>query len=358
MIRGFMRRHSRRRLKPSAKHNSSPLKGLLKTVLNPFSGFAFYNSLGFEPQVNDASFVISCAVLMFTLSACSLRMDSSSVADTSPTLPLPTPVVIPNVTPTPPLDSVTANVRRIFAVSQVMGNRPDVFSKVGDSITVSENFLIPIGEGKYQLGENYAYLQGVIDYYSVTEARPGQGNSFRNFSLAARTGWAAFQALDPANAYPGCAAGEEPLRCEYRLVKPSVALIMFGTNDIGYRTLEEYRADLDRVIEVSLQMGVIPVLSTIPPRPNMLAKVEAYNRVVMDVAAARELPVWDYYGAMVGLPNYGLTFDGVHPSSPPRRYDDAAIFTQSYLQYGYVMRNLTALQTLHALREMIGDGTF
>lgn len=356
MIWRFVHRQSRRRLKPSAKRNTSPLKGLLGTILNPFSGFAFYSSLGFKPQVTH---VFVWVVILLTMTACSLRVDSStSVVDSSPTLPLPTPVVIPNVTPTPPLDSVTANVRRIFAVSQVMGNRPDVFSKVGDSITVSENFLIPIGEGRYDLGDDYAYLQGVIDYYSVTEARPGQGNSFRNFSLAARTGWAAFQALDPANAYPGCAAGEAPLRCEYRLVKPSVALIMFGTNDIGYRTLEEYRADLDRVIEVSLQMGVIPVLSTIPPRPNMLAKVESYNRVVMEVAAARELPVWDYYGAMRGLPNYGLTFDGVHPSSPSSRYNDAATFTQSYLQYGYVMRNLTALQTLHALREMIGDGTY
>jgi hypothetical protein len=298
--------------------------------------------------------VIALLALAGALTACTLRFES----DDETVEALPTPVVVAAPTATPALDPVTANVRRIYAVARVKGNRLDVFSKIGDSITVSDAFLMPIGDGLYDLGADYAHLETTIAYYSAAEARPGFGNAFRNPSLAAGTGWAAFQALDAAYASPGCLAGESPLACEYRVVQPSVALIMFGTNDIGYRTPDQYRADLDRIAEVSVGAGVIPILSTIPPRPTMPARVDEFNRIVAEVAAARRLPYWDYHAALAGLPNNGLAFDGVHPSSPPRRFADAAVFTPQNLRYGYVQRNLTALQTLHDLHQMIGDGRY
>jgi hypothetical protein len=243
-------------------------------------------------------------------------------------------------------ETVVQHVRLLYQVGQAFGNRPDVFSKIGDSITVSTNFLYPIGFGLYQLGE-YTDLQGVIDYFSPTNARAG--NSFNNPSLAAGVGWAAWGVLDPAlSDAQHCGLNESPLECEYRLVRPSFALIMFGTNDVGYRTPDQYRADLLRIVEISVSSGVIPVLSTIPNRPDVQAQVETFNNIVRDITTTQSLPLWDYAAAMQNLPNSGLTWDNIHPSSPPID-GTAAYFDTGNLSYGYVVRNLTALEMLDAL---------
>jgi hypothetical protein len=248
----------------------------------------------------------------------------------------------------PPLaTSVAERVRLIHTVGQALGNRANVFSKVGDSITVSRSFLGPIGEGRYQLGD-YGYLQPVIDHFSASLAR--QGNSFQNPSLAAGEGWAAWAALDPQFADEAlCAPGETPLACEYRLTRPAFALIMFGTNDAGYRSTAEFEHDLRRIIEVSELAGVVPILSTIPERPDIPAQTVQFNQIIASVAAARMVPLWDYHSALATLPNSGLAWDNVHPSSPPEWYQDAADFRPHNLMYGYVIRNLTALQVLDSV---------
>lgn len=247
--------------------------------------------------------------------------------------------------------SVSERVRLIYTVGQAQGNRAGVFSKVGDSITASPNFLGPIGEGRYQLG-NYGYLQAAIDHFSSTNAR--QGNSFVNPSLAAGVGWSAWAALDPDFAdVTQCAPGETPLVCEYRLTRPAFALIMFGTNDVGYRSAAEYERDMRRIVEVSERMGVVPILSTIPNRPDMPDRVREFNQIVHQIGQDRAVPVWDYYAALEGLPNFGLARDNIHPSSPNEWYQDAADFRSGNLIYGYVIRNLTALQMLDSVWRLV-----
>lgn len=270
--------------------------------------------------------------------------------------PTPTDVAIPTPTDIPiedlpqesnPIeyipDPIEENLRRIYLWGQTQGARPRVFSKVGDSITVSFNFLQAIGEGNYNLA-GYAYLQEVIDYYGIENAR--QGNSFRNASLAAAEGWAAWAVLDPDFAPPQCNPGELPIECEYRIVQPSVAIIMFGTNDVGYRTPDQYRSDLTRILEISYERGIIPLFSTIPNRPDVAPKVVIFNEIVREIGATYRLPIIDYGAATYGLPNYGLSRDNVHPSSPPAGYNGSAVFTPANLRYGYVVRNLTTLQAL------------
>lgn len=258
----------------------------------------------------------------------------------APSVPSPAPP-----SPFPPM--VADNLRRIYAYGRDLGNRPDVFSKVGDSITVSTAFLAPIGEGLYQLGD-FGHLQEVIAHYAAGFARTG--NPFVNRSLAADVGWAAWAALDPSFSDSAhCLAGEMPLVCEYRHTRPSVALIFYGTNDAGYRTTEQFRADIERILDISEQMGVIPILSTVPYRPNLEARIAAYNGALLELTTTRGLPLWDYATVMKSLPSGGLGSDGVHPSAPPLVYDSAADFRAGNLRYGVVVRNLTALQMLDAV---------
>lgn len=244
------------------------------------------------------------------------------------------------------------HARTIFQRGQQLGNRADVFAKVGDSITVSGHMLHPISRRLYNL-DQFAYLQPVIDYFSATPAR--DRDSFGNTSLAAGVGWSAAAVLDTqyANAEL-CAPGESPLLCEYRLVKPGIALIMFGTNDVGYVEASVYRHNMERIAAISIDSGVLPVLSTIPARVGYEERVDQFNQIVRETALAYRIPLWDYARAMATAGAVGIDEDGVHPSIPPRGYEGAADFRPHNLYYGYVLRNLTALHVLDALwREVI-----
>jgi hypothetical protein len=245
------------------------------------------------------------------------------------------------------LSGVTAHSRQIFLQGQRLGNRANVFSRVGDSITASPYFLTPIGLGQYDLGA-YGYLSGVIGYFSSANARAG--NSFVNPPLAAGGGWSAFNLLDPnRSSKPDCGF-DPPLVCEYKLVKPAVALILVGTNDSGSGSADQFAGNLRQIVQTSIDMGVIPVVSTIPPKridADQTARVEAFNRVIRAVAQQYDVPLWDYFAVMETAPNGGMSADGLHPSVPP----DGATgrFSAANLQYGYTLRNLTALQTLNVI---------
>ena len=243
---------------------------------------------------------------------------------------------------------VQAHIAQVYAFGQARGNHPDVFAKVGDSITVNILTLNPIGDGIYDLGE-YAYLEGVIDFYRGGETRDGH-NSFNETPLAAEIGWTTYGVLDPAENDPDyCRVGESPLMCEYRLLKPSISIIMLGTNDVGILEEEHYRNNLNLIVNLSEGEGVIPILTTIPLRDGFEERSQIFNRIVMEVAQQHAIPLVDYGGAMLALGRDGFDEDNVHPSVPPKGYEGAADFREFNLRYGYVLRNLTALQMLDAV---------
>lgn len=248
---------------------------------------------------------------------------------------------------------VAIHIAEIHAVGVTRGNRDDVFAKVGDSITVSGNFLRPFGLGNYNLGV-FGSLQPVIDHYRA--GRIGLVDPFSRDSAASGVGWAAASVFNPEMAEGrDCLPGETPLDCEYRIARPSVALIMFGTNDVGYISPEVYRYNLTRIVQISAERGIIPILSTIPERRDYTEMVAFFNNIVSEVAQAERIPLWDYHGAMASLPDSGLTWDGVHPSDGPFGQDGAGLFTPDNLYYGYVIRNLTALQMLDAVWRAAGS---
>ncbi len=217
--------------------------------------------------------------------------------------------------------------------------RAGVFSKVGDSITANNNFLVPFGTaGAYDLGK-YAYLQGVIDFYSRETARTA--NSFANDSLAARTSWRAAHVLDPSRSRPPCQAGESPLACELRIVRPAAAVILLGTND-AMQPAEDFRNAMRVLAVYCLNRGVLPILTTIPEQPGR--DVAPYNAVLADLAARWELPLIDLHAALAPLPNRGLGPDNIHLS-----WVEPAVFAPQYLRHGMTMRNLLTLQALDAV---------
>lgn len=225
--------------------------------------------------------------------------------------------------------------------------RKDVFSKIGDSITVASYFFLPLGQGQYSLGD-YAYLQDALNYFTASRAR--NANSFANTSLSADNQWTTYDVLDPKKSNKRfCYQGESPLVCEYRLVRPAVALIMLGTNDITSMSGAVYQENMLKIVQTSIEWGVIPVLSTIPPRESYDLQVQEFNGIVRTIATNYSLPLWEFHDVMVHLPHRGLSEDNVHPSYPPGDVSMAAYFLPEHMEFGYTQRNLTGLQLLDGL---------
>lgn len=233
---------------------------------------------------------------------------------------------------------------QIFAQGQAQGRNPANFSKIGDSITASRFMFYNFGNGNYDLGA-YGYLQDAINHFA------SGANSFAHVTLSAGNGWSTLHVLDAQFSNRAvCEEGEIPLLCEYRISNPSIALIMFGTNDLTYMPPGMFQTALTTIVDLSVERGIIPVLSTIPNYQGQEALSNRFNNIVVNVANERGLPVWDYRGAMMSLPNQGLSADGIHPSAPIGAEAGAARFTPENIgASGYVVRNLTGLQMLDAL---------
>ncbi len=78
---------------------------------------------------------------------------------------------------------------------------------------------------------------------------------------------------------------------ELTVTKPAFVLIMVGTNDISAGTpVEVFRSRLTAIAQTAINMGVVPVLSTIP---NMVlaasldAQQPTFNQAIEDVGESR-----------------------------------------------------------------------
>jgi lysophospholipase L1-like esterase len=88
-------------------------------------------------------------------------------------------------------------------------------------------------------------------------------------------------------------------------------------------------------------------------QPGMNSRVIQFNEIIRELAIEYRIPLWDYWAPLQGLPDSGMGDDGVHPSVAPRGH--WADFSEPYLQYGMVIRNLTALQALNAVWNYISS---
>jgi len=135
-------------------------------------------------------------------------------------------------------------------------------------------------------------------------------------------------------------------------LKPEVALIMFGTNDLPDSDQRGYRKSLTEVAEACIKRGTVPMLSTLPPRSGFAAEAATFSGLVRAMAAQLDVPLIDYHSEILarrpndwdgttaaapgGNPFEVLTLisgDGVHPSNPAKYfkdYSDEALRTSGF----------------------------
>ena len=246
----------------------------------------------------------------------------------------------------PVLPTWTDTAREIYAHGQDLARDPDAFAKVGDSVTAAPEFLKPLSESEPDFGD-YEKLAGLLDQID--------GDVFARESEAAAEGLLTVSVVDPMWAGADCEPNESPLLCEFRLLNPAYALVMFGTNDVMVLDAATYDTFLRAVVRETAAAGVVPIMSTFPPRPEDVEKSLLFNRVVVQISQDYDLPLINLLRALEPLPDYGVDpEDTLHLTAPPPPLDPVT-FTEEGLKYGYNVRNLVTLQALDTLRATLDE---
>lgn len=277
------------------------------------------------------------------------EIDDLSTPTQSPTVVLPASPTLPSASPTPRptlepeawkqlpvIPPISDRVVEIYQRGVAAGNNPGAFSKIGDCGSTPGWFL-----GDFDRGPRYYDLGEHQELSPVIEAFQG---SYDRASLAARSGFnasAPFVALWSDRTY--CQASEAPLACEYRVHRPIMAFIMLGTNDVWHP--EEFEPQMRKIIEFSIQSGVIPILAT---KADNQEGDHNINATIARLAWEYEIPLWNFWAAVNPLPDHGLQEDQVHLTWAGNSFDNPETLTKAW-----PIRNLTALQILNAVWEKV-----
>lgn len=251
--------------------------------------------------------------------------------------PEPTPTLSPDAWKDLPVipETISQRIIEIYRRGLELGNNPHAFSKVGDSNSTLPEFLGDFDRPRaYRLGD-YAYLQPAVDHFSGYWSRG---------SMAVKIGMSTNGVLSPLWAdWRECKANESPLECELRINKPAFVLVGLGTNDAYDVRTEPIEERMRKVIEIIIAHGSIPIMTT---KVDNLEGDHTINRMIARLAYEYDIPLYNLWAAMQPLPKQGLETAFHYTSGEIGRceFDDP-----QNLQYGWTIRNLTALQTLDAV---------
>ncbi len=241
-----------------------------------------------------------------------------------------------------PLESDDAWVAPMTAVHEKFKGQRGTFAQFGDSITVSRAFWFGLRYAPRNTSPQMAQALRLVKDYMLEDCWDWKGPEFGS-------------------------QGRMTIRWAHQNVgtwlddlNPEVALIMFGTNDLGSLDVAEYETKTRQVVQKCLDNGTIVILSTIPPRHGQAEKAATFADAVRRIARELQLPLTDYHGEILKRrpddwdgasdqfrPYQGydvptlIARDGVHPSNPQKYandYSDVAL-----RKNGFSLRNYLAL---------------
>jgi hypothetical protein len=239
--------------------------------------------------------------------------------------------------------SVVAGLKGVLAASP---GRKDVFAKVGASNTVNTNFFHCFAGDDVKLGEHEA-LGTTLEFFRKTKADDTKV-SFNRTSLAATVGWGAFKTVE---------GSPTPIQQEVAAISPAFAVVLLGTNDTYEQGVVGFDRSLLKAVDQMLSLGVVPLMTTIPPRADKAeadALVPEMNAIIRAIAQQRQVPYLDLWKLLDALPDKGLVSDGIHlgvyVSGGKAR---GCWLTPEALGDGMNLRNLISLEALDRARRFL-----
>ncbi len=238
----------------------------------------------------------------------------------------------------PVLPVFSQRAQQIYDWGLAHGRDPARFSKIGDCQSIPQYFIGCFDDpGEYDLGP-YEQLLPTIEHFA---------GSWDRRSKAVRTGFNVASVLTEINADPQeCLPGEIPLICEFRLHNPSFAIISMETWTAD-RPTDTYQDYLRSIVEICIANGVLPIVST---KADNLEGDHSINRMVAQVAADYDIPLWNWWAVANALPNNGLLEDGFHLTNGPNNFGNA-----SAMENAWPNRNLSALELVASVWYTLGQ---
>jgi hypothetical protein len=273
------------------------------------------------------------------------------------------PATVALLDSTPIIPAISPRVQEIFRRGQELGNRRAVFTQVGECNSLSPAFMVPFGSGAYDLGQ-YSNLQPTIAFFQTPVG--SVSNSFWYKGVAMTTGLTSSAVVDPSFS-PAFCGGKSLLECEYERSKPAVALIHLGLYDVYWLTPPIFEQSMRRIIEISIEDGVIPVLTTFPTQPGDSANWPnaaeqryqnraAFNRTIIALGQEYGVPVMNLWKATNVIDWHGLRPGDYQHLLEPAHANYPVLFNGEQNRFGFTMWNLVALQTLDMLRVNVLGG--
>lgn len=154
-------------------------------------------------------------------------------------------------------------------------------------------------------------------------------------------------------------------------LNPEVAVLMFGSNDVGGLEAAEYEQKTREVVRRCLRHGTIVLLTTMPPHSGRFEKSRQFAEAARKIAREEQVPLVDYFAAILErrpedwngtLPQFKetpgdvyqvptlISRDGVHPSNP-RAFSDYS--EASLRRNGFALRNYLTLLAYAAVIEKV-----
>lgn len=142
---------------------------------------------------------------------------------------------------------------------------------------------------------------------------------------------------------------------------PQVVFILLGSNDVSARRKpKDVLKDMNTIVEMILNSGSVPVLTTLPPMrsKDKHERLKQVNNLYLCLAAARKIPILDLYGEVVSRQPGGkwqgtlVGSDGIHlthklASGPPTK--------ENLAKCGYLLRCWTTVQKLKEVKAKVID---
>jgi len=232
---------------------------------------------------------------------------------------------------------------------------PGTFAQFGDSITFSAAFWSPLAVQPKNMNPavqaNYQLVKRRLKPECVNQKGPLFGNQG---SMTIQ--WA-----------------RENISHWLATLNPEVAVIMFGSNDVGQRmTVEEYEKAAREAVAACLANGTVVLFTTAPPQSARMQKCLEFAAAIRKLASDMHVPLVDYCHEILGRRPFdwdgasaefkntpGDTYevptliskDGVHPSNPRAYVNDFS--EEALANNGYGLRNyVTMFAYANLIREV------
>jgi hypothetical protein len=254
----------------------------------------------------------------------------------------------------PITDAVAARLRAIAAAGP--DQRPDVFAKVGASGTVSTHLLHCFAGRPTDVVDldGRDHLLPAIEHFRG--GRIGDTSSFDRVTLAAEVGRTARWAIT---------GSPSPLDQELAAIRPRLAVVNYGTNDMGGAAsygaaLAPFWDAMTTLLDRLEADGVVAIVTGLNPRADRddaARWVPTWDAVTRALAEARQVPYVSLYVAASPLADHGLVGDGIH-GNVFRDGGNArpCVLTDAGLAFNYNVRNLATVEALDAARTILAGG--